>query len=101
MTIHLATARSGAGSPLSRILTRRRPSTAANDNYTGEGDDQLLHAALRHFAEHGLRAAKAARKEAEIAFFAGDRDRYLWWLGICRTLDKRLATELERQTPAR
>lgn len=55
----------------------------------------MLHAALRHFARHGLGAAREARREAERAFFAGDRERYDWWLGICRTLDARIARSLE------
>lgn len=55
----------------------------------------MLHAALRHFARHGLRAAREARREAERAFFAGDRERYDWWLVICRTLDARIARSLE------
>lgn len=100
MTVHFAAARSAAISPLARILTpRRSPTHAANDNFANDGDDQLLHAALRHFAQHGLRAAHSARKEAERAFFAGERERYLWWLGICHTLDKRMANEMERDKP--
>lgn len=57
----------------------------------------MLHAALRHFAEHGLGAAREARRQAETAFFAGDRASYDWWLSICRTLDRRMAEELARQ----
>ena len=59
----------------------------------------LLHAALRHFAEHGLGAAREARAQAEAAFFAGDRQAYDWWLGITRTLDRRLAAEAARLIP--
>jgi hypothetical protein len=58
----------------------------------------MLHAALRHFAEHGLGAARAARRQAEAAFFAGDRQTYDWWLAVCRTLDRRLAAQLVRAT---
>jgi hypothetical protein len=54
----------------------------------------MLHAALRHFAEHGLAAAHRARGQAEAALRADDRQGYLWWLDICRTLDRRLAGEL-------
>lgn len=100
MTVNFAAARNAATSPLFRILSHRRPATAANDNYCGEGDDRLLHAALRHFAEHGMQAAREARYEAEKAFFLGERERYLWWLGVCRTLDRRMAQELERKGPA-
>lgn len=100
MTVHFAAARNAAANPLARILSPRHPSAAANDNYCGSGDDQLLHAALRHFARHGMQAAREARREAEKAFFSGERERYLWWLGVCRTLDRRMAQEMERRGPA-
>jgi hypothetical protein len=96
MTLHFAAARTAATSPLARALTRRAPGCAANDNGS-ETSDHVLHAALRHFAEHGLSAASDAQRKAEAAFFAGDRECYLWWLGVCRTLDKRLAGRLERK----
>ena len=64
---------------------------AANDNARGFGEDRMLRAALHHFAAHGLGAADAARSKAETAFFAGDRNEYRWWLGICRMLDRRMA----------
>ncbi|MXP41033.1 hypothetical protein GRI75_05160 [Altererythrobacter soli] len=57
-----------------------------------------MRAALRHFADHGLAAASHARRRAETAFFAGDREAYRWWLGICRTLDRRMARELATTT---
>ena len=66
----------------------------ANDNGGARASDAMLHAALRHFAEHGLAAAHRARKQAEAAFFAGDRQGYQWWLEICRALDRRMANEL-------
>jgi hypothetical protein len=66
----------------------------ANDNSAVHSDDALLRASLRHFAEHGMAAAGHARRQAEAAFFAGDRNAYRWWLGICRTLDRRVAREL-------
>ena len=100
MTLHFAAARSSVRSPVARALARRSISRAANDNgdpAENGGNDQMLHAALRHFAEHGLGAALEARKQAEKAFFAGDRATYNWWIGICRTLDRRLAEELERR----
>ena len=62
----------------------------------GAANDQMLRAALRHFAEHGLGAAREARAQAEKAFFEGDRQAYAWWLGITRTLDRRLAAEAAR-----
>jgi hypothetical protein len=70
----------------------------ANDNRGEPSADAMLHAALRHFAEHGLAAAHRARKQAEAAFFADDRQSYQWWLEICRTLDRRMASELSAGT---
>ncbi|MGB3738905.1 MAG: hypothetical protein WA948_06070 [Pontixanthobacter sp.] len=96
MTVHFAAARTQSASTVARILTRRRVRNAANDNYTTMGDDTLVAAALRHFAAHGLRAANDAKEEAERAFCAGDRKRYLWWLGVCRTLDRRISDTMER-----
>ncbi|WP_234033057.1 hypothetical protein [Erythrobacter rubeus] len=81
-------------------MARRAVEHAANDNGdTGPADD-LMRAALRHFAKHGLGAARAAREQAEDAFFRGDRQAYDWWLGITRTLDKRLAAEADSQMQA-
>jgi len=87
--------------PIARTLAARAISRVAND--TGkegvpgiEADERVFHAALRHFADHGLNAARAAREQAEAAFFDGDRQTYDWWLGITRTLDRRLAAEAER-----
>lgn len=102
MPLHFAAARSTAHSPIARALARKAHSRAANDN----GDlaqmeaaatrlDGTMRDALRHFAEHGLGAAQAARQQAEQAHFTGDRESYRWWLGICRTLDRRLAANLE------
>ena len=71
------------------------PRSPANDNGDLPDSDLLLHAALRHFAEHGISAARAARAQAEAAFFTGDRAGYDWWLAICRTLDRRLAAQLD------
>mgnify|MGYP005824761177 CR=1 FL=1 len=111
MTVHFAAARSAISSPVARALSRRTPGRSANDNGNGgsiEANDNVIHAALRHFAAHGLGAARQARAQAEAAFFAGDRQGYDWWLGICRALDKRIAGQLEAaassahdvQTPA-
>jgi len=66
----------------------------ANDNGGSLASDAMLHAALRHFAAHGMAAAQRARRQAEAAFFAGDRQAYRWWLDICRALDRRMASEL-------
>ena len=67
---------------------------AANDNTADPQDDALLRTALRMFADHGLGAAHRAQTEAEAAFFAGERERYRWWLAVTRTLDRKLAVEL-------
>ena len=82
---------------LSRFEGCRHPGQASNDNGPAETSDRLLHAALRHFADHGLGAAREAREEAENAFFAGDREAYDWWIAICRTLDRRIAAQLDHQ----
>lgn len=95
MTIHFAAARSAKHSPVARVLTRRAIGGPANDNWTGPQapvqDDRLLHAALRHFAGHGHHAAYAARARAEAAYAGGEQQSGDWWLGICATLDKRMA----------
>ena len=70
----------------------------ANDNGGSGATDAMLHAALRHFAEHGLAAAQRARRQAEAAFFAGDRQGYHWWLEICRALDRRMAEAVAART---
>jgi hypothetical protein len=96
MPILLAPAgcRTRATKPLLRMVRAH----AANDNFLAQPDDATLRAALRHFAEHGLAAAEQARRHAEDAFFAGDREAYRWWLDICRTLDRRMARELAAGT---
>ena len=95
MTIRLATAATGRTRiRLSKSQARDAIARPANDNgYFGD-HDAMLHAALRQFANHGIGAAEHARQQAERAFFKGDRETYQWWLGICRTLDRRLAIAL-------
>jgi hypothetical protein len=98
MTVRFAATHPAVGSPLARVLARGAALTAANDNRALAGaEDLMLHAALRHFAAHGLGAAREARKQAEKAFFAGDRPSYDWWLGVCRTLDRQLAAQIDRK----
>ena len=80
---------------LSQFEYRSEIGPAANDNGEAEVSDRLLYAALRHFAQHGLGAAREARNQAEKAFFAGDRAAYDWWNAICRTLDRRIAAQLD------
>ncbi len=100
-----------ASSAYARAMAVRAMRRVANDNAGSNGMEQnvlglakqgltphdpMLRAALRHFAEHGLGAAREARSRAEYAFFEGDRAAYDWWLGITRTLDRRLANEAAR-----
>ncbi len=78
-------------------MAQRALGRAANDNGNGElASDAVLHAALRHFATHGLGAALTALGEARRARAAGDAQAYDWWLGICRTLDRRVASHVDR-----
>lgn len=94
MTIRFASPAGRIRPRLSAGRLREVCGIPSNDNGRDEQSDALLHAALRHFAEHGLAAAHRARKQAEAAFFAGDRQGYQWWLDICRALDRRMAKEL-------
>lgn len=98
MTIHFAAARKGATSPLTRALAHRPIGAVANDNGVETGNEVLLNAALRHFAIHGLGAAREARREAQAAFFSGNREAYDRWLQLCRVLDRRMADQLARNT---
>lgn len=69
----------------------------ANDTGGNRASDAMLHAALRHFAQHGLAAARHARKQAESAKVSGDEQDYIWWRDICRALDRRMARALDQQ----
>lgn len=96
MTIHFAVAKTPLARRFVRPFTARVIGFAANDNAVA-GHSADLRAALKHFAEHGLGAATVARRKAERAFFRGDRAGYHHWLGICRTLDRRMAGALAAQ----
>jgi hypothetical protein len=98
MSIRFAAPPQARNVRLSGNRARAAIALAANDNDAGYSEDALLRSALRHFAEHGMAAASHARRRAEAAFFAGDREAYRWWLGVCRTLDRRLARELAAGT---
>lgn len=76
-----------------RALVRRQ---AANDNTLHQIRSAALHAALGHFAQHGLAAARVAGDLATAALVAGDAQSHAWWLDICRTLDRRLAARVEQ-----
>jgi hypothetical protein len=95
MTIRFAAPPDALTPRMSPRKVRRSCGAPANDNGGERASDAMLHAALRHFAEHGLAAAERARKHAEAAFFAGDRLGYLWWLEICRALDRRMAGQMD------
>jgi len=97
MPIHFAAATPYASAFIARGSKVRLRSRAANDNAVRIGQDPLLRDALKHFAAHGLGAAEEARAQAERAFFRGDREGYRHWLAICRTLDRRIATNLARR----
>jgi hypothetical protein len=114
MTIRFAaaigTAHAPVCRPIARGLVQRARERAANDNpggiASGRGSplrrairppsEAVMRAALRHFAKHGLGAARAARAQAEAALLEGDKQAFDWWLEITRTLDRRLAAEAER-----
>ena len=100
MSIRFAAARGGYPPAIANCLRARAPFRTANDNYVGLSNDKVLKAALRHFAEHGLAAAERARENAEQAFFDGDRTSYRWWLSICHTLDRRMASAIDAHTRA-
>ena len=113
MTIHFAAAEGRRVPGLGNSLLRARVALPANDNagqvQARQGalrrvrvenpapEPEVLHAALRQFAKHGIGAAEHARNQAERAFFAGDRSTYRWWLGVCRALDRRMAAILARR----
>ncbi|WP_133366782.1 hypothetical protein [Qipengyuania sediminis] len=103
MPMHFAAARSAARSPVARALAKKALRRAANDNPGGAGEsfaDPILHAALRHFGEHGLGAASAAAALAETAWRAGEMDACRWWTGICGKLDRDRARDMERRFAA-
>lgn len=110
MSLHFAPAyvpgRAPVCLPDAKAMIARAVKRTANDNGGNNilgtnlaANDQMLHAALRHFAQHGLGAAREARSRAEDAFFTGDRKAYDWWLGITRTLDRRLAQQTDQFSP--
>lgn len=101
MPIHFAAARSASRSPVARALARKAVFRAANDNPGGAGEcgaeTRVLSAALRHFAEHGLRAAEEAARHAERAWCAGEADACRWWTEVCHKLDRKRALDLKRR----
>ena len=98
MTVHFAAARSRASSPLARIMGNARRGLPANDEPAAQTAiiDGLTEATLRHFAEHGLGAARAALDFAEQAREAGDIAESEYWVDMCRRLDTQAAVRFER-----
>ena len=95
MTLRFAAARPTALTyPFARTHVVRIAVHPANDNGDEGQRDAVLRAALKHFASLGLAAAADARDKARTAYYAGQRDDYRHWLGICRTLDRRMAVAL-------
>ena len=100
MALRFAAARCAARSPIARALANRAIRRAANDNrklMPANDIDERTSAALRLFAGHGLSTAKVAASHARTAYRDGDAESGLWWLGICATLDRRLAAQVERE----
>ncbi len=98
MTIFFASPGHLPGSPVANGLIAGVPLSAANDNApSGQPlGDALLHKALRHFAEHGLSAARVAADNARRAMNRGNGEECRYWLAICRALDRRLAASTAR-----
>lgn len=98
----LAARRLPACQPVARALVARAMERVSNDNASAESaqsqayNDKVLRASLKHFAENGMGAASIARAQAQAAFSAKDRQSFDWWLAITRTLDRRLAAQVER-----
>ena len=97
MSIRFAAPRHAIRNRMDDTAARVAYMFTANDNPVRQLSEATLHAALRHFAEHGLAAARHARQQAEAARQADDRQAFAWWREICRALDRRMARELDRQ----
>lgn len=98
MTVRFASARCAARSPLARVLSRGEIGAAANDSAGQEARkimSDTTKAALRHFAEHGLRAVPVALTNATLAASAAHEEDYLHWLGIAHELDAGAAARFE------
>jgi hypothetical protein len=91
MSIRFAPAIRPCAPRMARGQVRALARTAANDNSLRQIRAAALHAALRHFARHGLSAARVAGEQAQAALAAGDADGHSRWLDICRTLDRHTA----------
>ena len=101
MSIRLAVSKPLRPLASDRAKLRKMRLECANDNDVtsaqyGTPNDRgnILHAALRHFAVHGLAAAQNAANEATAARARGDETGYEWWYGICHALDRGIARRL-------
>ena len=95
MSIRFAAASSPLSARMPRELVRAIRMLPANDDHAPVSKPHM-HAALRHFAEHGLAAADHARQQAMKAARAGDRPTFEWWHEVCRALDRRMARKVDR-----
>ncbi|VVT12590.1 hypothetical protein [Erythrobacter sp. EC-HK427] len=94
MSIRFAASRTKRSVCMHRELVRMLSLVPANDN--GHAVQRnVMDAALRHFAEHGIAAAQNAREQAILAGKAGERELFEYWLEICRALDRRMARQLD------
>ena len=93
MSIRFASPRPAAAA-LSGTLGRARVQGRAANDTAPAGRDTVLRDALKHFAQHGLRAAQVARDLAVEADRTGDDTGRDHWIDICRTLDRRMAAAL-------
>ncbi|WP_260927173.1 hypothetical protein [Novosphingobium sp. 9] len=111
MTIRFSPAFGGASPAIARTLCGSAPLNGANDNAVRHAAmprkpdaspvplaliDPQVERALRHFADHGLAAARIARERAEAARRDGDEARSDHWIDICRQLDRRAARGFAR-----
>ena len=101
MSIRLAASKPLRPLANDRARLRRMRLDCANDNGVSSAKQNrpsdrgnILHAALRHFAAHGLAAAQNAANEASAARARGDQAGYDWWFDICHALDRGIARRL-------
>ena len=96
MSVRFAPARRAARSPIARILTRGSIGPVANDHDVKDlGMSDTTQDALRHFADHGLKAVAVALDYASLAHTAAHEEDLRYWLGICRELDAGAAARFE------
>lgn len=69
----------------------------ANMNGAPTVSDEILVDTLRHFGEYGLGAAAKALETAEAELRSGNVELGQHWLEIGRALDRRRASQLERE----